>query len=267
MLFEPQSTELKKHIDHYWIERDATHILTNFSTIYAYPGITPDMIIVLDGSYTIDYMGKRIRSNRSRLFSFIHKEVILDVSELKSFIIIKFKSRALSSLLPFIATSTDVMMRDSVAFCEDVFGPETERLIAHLKTLTMEEMSESLDEWFHQKYNASREGFMTEMALDVSAECDLSAIMDRTNLSYSTVERYFKKEAGLTPKRFQSLQRYKKAIRELYTTGNTDWHHYIEKYGYYDQSHFIKEVKRFTSFTPSQLLDTPAFIQCRPKYL
>ena len=32
----------------------------------------------------------------------------------------------------------------------------------------------------------------------------------------------------------------------------------VDKYNYFDQSHFIKEIKRYTSFTPKQLLDQPA---------
>ena len=68
------------------------------------------------------------------------------------------------------------------------------------------------------------------MAQEVSASCDIQTIIKATNYSYSTLERYFKRDTGLTPKKFQSLQRYKKAIRELYVTRNSDWQHYVVKY-------------------------------------
>lgn len=267
MIFEPTLAEVKKHIDHYWILENSSLLSMGTTKMYAYPGITPDMIIVLDGSYTMTYMGKTITSNRSQLFSFIHKDVFMDLSNLKSCIIIKFKSRGLSSLKPFLDVNTQAIMNDSVAYADEVFGIEIELLKTHLARLDAEKMVNELDQWFGARYKKEREGFVVEMAQEVSTSCDIKSIMEATNYSYSTLERYFKKDTGLTPKRFQSLQRFKKALRELYVTRNQDWQHYVTKYGYYDQSHFIKEIKRYTNHTPSQLLFTPAFIEVRPSYI
>lgn len=266
MIFNPKIAAVKKHIDHYWIINSASLLSMNTDDIYAYPGITPDMIIVLDGYFTMHYMGKKYTSNRSMLFSFIHKEVVMDLSHLKSCIIVKFKSRGLSSLKPFVRYSTEAIMKDSVAFIDDVFGVDIELLRIHLLQLPSSEIADELDQWFADRYKKEREGFVVEMAQEVSANCDLKTIMEATNYSYSTLERYFKKDTGLTPKRFQSLQRYKKAIRELYITRNSDWQHYVLKYGYYDQSHFIKEIKKYTNLTPTQLLKRQAFIEVRPDY-
>ncbi len=265
MLFEPQIPELRNHIDNYWIINDMSKLFPE-GKMYAYPGITPDMIIVLDGYYSMDYMGKQYRSNKSQLFSFIHQKVLMDLSKLKKCIIIKFKSRGLSSLLPFVNYKSDALMRNSIANTEDVLKIKLEAFENHLKTLSLQEILVALDDWFFKHYKKEREGFVVEMAQEISADFDLKTIMNATNYSYSTIERYFKHETGLTPKKFQSLKRYKKTIRELYTTQNTDWQHYILKYGYHDQSHFIKDIKRYTSFTPSQLLNNQAFIQIRPNY-
>lgn len=266
MLFEPQIPELQRHIDHYWIVSDISQLSYGNSHMYAYPGITPDMLIVLDGYYTIDYMGKRYRSDKSQLFSFIHKEVVMDLTHLKSCIIIKFKSRGLSSLKPFLDTTADRLMKNSIAFTDDIFGIEMETFRTHLKTLPTIAIANELDQWFIEHYKKEREGFVIDMVQEISPSCDLKTIMDITNYSYSTIERHFKRDTGLTPKRYQSLQRYKQAVREIYTTQNNDWQHYVHAYGYYDQSHFIKEIKKYTSFTPAQLLQTPAFIQVRPQY-
>jgi len=115
MIFEPQLSEIKKHIDHYWILSNTSVLSMDSAHMYAYPGITPDLIIVLDGQYTMTYMGKKLTSNRSKLFSFIHQEVFIDFSELRSCVVVKFKSRGLSSLKPFLNVGTETIMRDSVA--------------------------------------------------------------------------------------------------------------------------------------------------------
>ncbi len=266
MVYKPQLPEVKKHIDHYWVLKRVALQALDSSHMYAYPGITPDMIIVLDGHYTITYMGKTFSSNRSLLFSFIHHSVHIDFSGLQSCIIVKFKSRGLSSLKPFLPFSADTIMRDSVAFADDVFGADFKTFnnrLLHIDPITW---VDELDQWFAAAYKKEFEGFVVEMSQEVSKNCDLKVIMDATGYSYSTLERYFKRETGLTPKRFQTLQRFKKALRELHTTTNKDWQHYISKYDYYDQSHFIKEMRRFTGHTPSELLQVPSFIKVRPDY-
>ncbi|NER17137.1 helix-turn-helix domain-containing protein [Spongiivirga citrea] len=267
MIFEPSIPEIQKHIDHYWIINDFAVLTKASPFMYAYPGITPDMIIVLEGHYKMTYMGQTYQSNRSMLFSFIHEHVYLDLSQLKRCIIIKFKSRGLSSLQPFVKANAERIMKDSVAFVNDVFDIEISHFLTSLNGLSSEQIAASLDEWFLSLYNKEDEGFIVEMAQEVSDTFDIKTIMNATGYSYSTIERYFKRDTGLTPKRFQSLKRYKLAIRELYVTRNSDWQHYVAKYGYYDQSHFIKEIKRYTNHTPARLLNTPAFIEVRPLYL
>ncbi|MEM6892723.1 MAG: helix-turn-helix transcriptional regulator [Bacteroidota bacterium] len=266
MFYKPQHSEVQKHIDHYWLLHASDFLRFNSTEMFAYPGITPDMIIVLEGQYALTYKGKRLVSDQSLLFSFIHEKMHVDFSALQSCIIVKFKSRGISSLLPFVRAGVDSIMIDPVLFAEDAFEGEFQRLRDHLKKCGPKRLVSELDHWFAQRYRKENEGFMVEMSQEVSQNCDLGDIMDATGYSYSTLERYFKKETGLTPKSFQTLQRFKKVLRELTTTKNLDWPHYVVKYGYYDQSHFIKEMKRFTGYTPSALVQIPSLIGIRPDY-
>ncbi|MEM8847032.1 MAG: helix-turn-helix domain-containing protein [Bacteroidota bacterium] len=267
MVYKPQLFEVQKHIDHYWILDESILLDLGSTHMYAYPGITPDMIIVLEGHYSLSYGGKKYKSDRSLLFSFIHEKVHIDFSALKRCIVVKFKSRGLSSLKPFVRSSADTIMRNSVAFTKDAFGAELKRLNDYLKTCEPKNLVLELDNWFAQRYRRQDEGFVVEMSQEVSKDCNLGAIMKATGYSYSTIERYFKKETGLTPKSFQTLQRFKKVLRELSTSANLDWQHYILEHGYYDQSHFIKEMKKFTGYSPSALVHMPSFIKLRPHYI
>ena len=253
-----------KHIDHYWVVKDVASSFLQQSKLYAYPGITPDMIFVLEGGVTVDYLGERKQISGSQLYSFIHDRVTLDVSELKSFVVVKFKSRGLSSLLPFVNAKSDQLMRQSVVHAEDLFGETISRLTAHLRTLSAEEIASELDQWFLQQYQKEKEGFMVEIAEEISDKFDLQEILQGTKYSYSTLERHFKRDTGLSPKRFQSLRRYKAAVQEICLTENQDWQHYVDKYGYFDQSHFIKEIKKYTGFTPSNLVKAASFVKYRP---
>jgi len=266
MFYKPQHSEVQKHIDHYWLLRASDFFGFNSKDMFAYPGITPDLIIVLEGQYALTYRGKRFVSDQSLLFSFIHEKMHVDFSALKRCIVVKFKSRGISSLIPFVRADVAAIMQDPVLFAEDAFGAKVQKLNDHLKKCDPERLVSELDHWFAKQYRKENEGFMVEMSQEVSEAFNLGAIMDATGYSYSTLERYFKKETGLTPKNFQTLKRFKKVLRELTTTKNHDWQHYVVKYGYYDQSHFIKEMKRFTGHTPSVLIQLPSLIGIRPDY-
>jgi len=264
MLLQPQDESLLKHIDYYWVLSDVGAIFQNNSFVHAFPGITPDLAIVLDGYFTLDYLGKKSIINNGIAFSFIHDRLRVDFSNLKSMILVKFKSKALASLNPFIDFSPQDVMKNSVIAWEQLFGDSVRSLRQSLLNKDERTIGDYLDEWFLSKYSSAKEGFVLEMAESVSAEIDLKTIMEATNYSYSTIERYFKSEAGLTPKKYQSLKRYKGAVAALYDQHPNDWLQLVERFGYYDQSHFIKEIKRFTSFTPAQLSNVPCFVSLRP---
>jgi len=70
-------------------------------------------------------------------------------------------------------------------------------------------------------------------------------------VSQRHLQRITLKYAGLTPKQVQSMLRCRLAVRHIQQTGMvSDFFHY----GYYDQNHFIKEIKRWSGHTPKQLL-------------
>lgn len=70
-------------------------------------------------------------------------------------------------------------------------------------------------------------------------------------ISERQLERRFLARVGVTPKRFASLRRFEQAIAIARTSASlTDA---ALAAGYYDQSHFIRDVRRFAGATPSEL--------------
>lgn len=263
MKLTPHCPQLQQHIDHYWIVKDVATVFHQTPPVYAYPGITPELILVMGGYYTCHYQGKTEKNYHSKLYSFLPNDIILDLSTLSSFIVVQFKSRALSSLLPFVNQKAEDIMRQPICKIEDIIEPGIHRFCQHLQQLSPEKIVYELDEWFRKMHHSNHTGFLAELANDLPAYTP-AALRQLTGYSYSTLERHFKRDTGLSPKSYQSLQRYKLAVKEIYQTRNEDWLHYVHRYGYYDQSHFIKEIKRYTSFTPQQLLQTPGLLSFRP---
>jgi methylphosphotriester-DNA--protein-cysteine methyltransferase len=70
----------------------------------------------------------------------------------------------------------------------------------------------------------------------------------RVGLSQSALERRFRRVVGASPKKFASIVRLRRVLH-LRSKG-ADFTSIAHAAGYYDQSHFIKDFKRFSGFAP-----------------
>lgn len=78
---------------------------------------------------------------------------------------------------------------------------------------------------------------------------DIDKLASQCNCSLSKLERHFKEIMSISPKKYAKIIRFQKAIRK--GVQSTDLMDIAISLGYYDQSHFIKEFKSFTGYTPS----------------
>lgn len=79
------------------------------------------------------------------------------------------------------------------------------------------------------------------------------------NLQYSPrhIRRRFKEVTGVTPHEYHRMLRVEMVIKELLRPADdiTDWAKFAYRHGYYDQSHFYRNFKKFTGFTPETFID------------
>ena len=64
--------------------------------------------------------------------------------------------------------------------------------------------------------------------------------------------RIFKKQYGVSPKVLLNILRLHLSLTLLLENENIA--NIMDRCGFYDQSHFIKEIKRYTNFSPLELL-------------
>ena len=65
-------------------------------------------------------------------------------------------------------------------------------------------------------------------------------------------ERRFQQSIGLSPRKFANILRFQKAL--FLQLQGEHWTDIVDICGYYDQSHFIREMKSLSSFSPGQVL-------------
>ena len=62
----------------------------------------------------------------------------------------------------------------------------------------------------------------------------------------------FRRATGIAPKRYAELVRFHRLIDRTPVAEAAPWSELAVDGGYYDQSHVIRDFKRFTGFTPAE---------------
>ncbi len=86
-----------------------------------------------------------------------------------------------------------------------------------------------------------------EILYSSKGDIEVSEIAKTLNWSTRSINRYFNKQFGFPLKTFISILRCNAAYKQI---SNGDL---FPSNNYYDQSHFIKEIKNYTGFTPKEL--------------
>jgi len=76
--------------------------------------------------------------------------------------------------------------------------------------------------------------------------------IERLNASPKRFIEQFKREVGMTPKRFCRLMRFQKALHLIRQRESIHWADIACACGYYDQAHFVKEFHAFSGLTPTE---------------
>jgi AraC-like DNA-binding protein len=83
----------------------------------------------------------------------------------------------------------------------------------------------------------------------------VDALAARTGASRRTLERHFRREVGLGPKRLARIVRFQRAFERLGETPRPGWTAIAADCGYADQSHLVRDFREFTGEAPTAFLE------------
>ncbi len=76
-------------------------------------------------------------------------------------------------------------------------------------------------------------------------------LCQKLNTNYKSLNRWFDKNVGLSPKRFIQITRFKHLLGAIEDQKQLDWMELVTDYNFHDQAHFVKEFKQFAGKTPT----------------
>jgi len=163
MKLYPESQIIAKHVDHYWLIRDTTEAFAKYKRLFAYPGIRPEIILLLRGNLKYTYQGKQVLTPHHFLASHIDNRFLFDVSELQSFLIIQFKPKSLAALMPFMDIRGDQLIKKSVCDAQDVFGQGINQLAQKVHGVPDDTVVSLLDDWLLGRLEEEKSGLVSDV--------------------------------------------------------------------------------------------------------
>lgn len=82
----------------------------------------------------------------------------------------------------------------------------------------------------------------------------IADLCDDFGMSVRRLQQVFRADVGMTPKAYQRLQRFRRALARMDDARAVGWADFALDRGYYDQAHFIQEFRAHAGLTPSEYL-------------
>ena len=250
--YSPINPVLKKLIKYYWIIKSINEVDIHGKLV---PMNNIDLIINL--SSPIKYRNETIEVTITKShfngiqnkYRIIHQKGILDI------VGVSFYPTGFYPVVkvPLSEFKNNIVLIDDVLHgfeknVEVIAGIESDhKRISKIEEILMKIVDpELLPE---RNYDIILNDFLlNEHFININSYCKINGINQKT------LERFFNKRIGTTPKAFLMTNKFQKTIKSL-KTGNFDSMTQIGyEFDYYDQTHFINSFKSFMGTTPSKQL-------------
>ncbi|WP_290835779.1 AraC family transcriptional regulator [Flavobacterium sp.] len=179
------------------------------------------------------------------------------------FLNISVRLRIPNGLSLFTKIPMNVIYEDEATSLNDIFSnQEINNLVDLLiETTTDNEKCRLLEIFLVSKLINCQPQLFLELITkihDSKGECRVSQLATFFSVSERTIHRLSNKLVGVNPINYINLIRFRN-VMQLSSRTKADLLSNTLDAGYYDQSHFIKQFKTFSTFTPLQFLEINSF--------
>jgi len=96
-----------------------------------------------------------------------------------------------------------------------------------------------------------------QIVIDHKGIIAVNELADRLNITERTLRRKFNHYVGISPKKFAKIIQFQTSLGQISTGDFSKLTDVVYENGYADQSHFIRNVRKFTGKRPLQLKNLP----------
>ncbi|KPZ72259.1 MULTISPECIES: AraC family transcriptional regulator [Shewanella] len=255
-LRSPSSPSIAKYVQCYWLIEKRPDVNS-----HNYPKLNPDpathlIISPANQAYRYD-TSSGSEAGKGSHWLYPHQNTFeLDHSQPFIHLGVKFHIGALYSLPEFFGKTLPL---DTV---EQVQGTTllTERQLNEDALMTMartdaalccQQLDALLMPWFEQ-CTEDQHSKITRKALHHLDDSIISSLGEQLHCSQRTLERSFQRVTGLTLKQCQSMNKLEAMLEYLYqrSSAELDWAEIALNFGFSDQPHLIRYLKKQLGFTP-----------------
>ena len=170
---------------------------------------------------------------------------------------VQFKCNGISSIFGI----PQKMLVNHIISLADILPGESNLLAEQLaEDIRIEKIAAVMNAYLLKKLFAHKQKTYTDnicAASDVILKNHGTVNIDKlayyANMSARNFERRFIDEVGMPPKLYARITRFFAAIEDKALHPYKSWRDIVYEYNFYDQTHFIKEVKTFSFRTPEEL--------------
>ena len=119
-----------------------------------------------------------------------------------------------------------------------------------------------LDEFFIKLMNTGTRSYghanaAVKIVLQHKGNLTVQQLSNEVGISRQLISRRFAEKIGISPKHFARIIRFNSLHRFLATQPKSRWVDVTYDFGYFDQSHFIKDFHEFMGLLPTEYLFSP----------
>lgn len=245
--YKPSSEILKQYMEgFYFIDKKAISEVIKYWTFpnnYCIAAVYQHTDLILEENKIV-VAASRQNNIASSLVSRYVRPIEIIQHAVTDEITIYFKPLGLNQ---FVDDLPEMFKADIVSF--NPFADYQEKMAEIFNTRGRDAQIRKLEDYWLSKLKYNDFSLAEQLIADVQSDLKINDIAAKHKISRQYLNRIFIQHIGKSPSEFRKIHRFRNAISEKQKSGNLTQLSYLAQF--YDQSHFIRDFRGFTHFTPS----------------